>query len=200
MDQDTGAAAPRDFIDVATFTLQHDGKNNFHVRMHSQIDPAWQSSSSTIANGQSSFAGDYDTFIQNLGAIATLGSSITFSLIVSQLQEPKTFFDISEVRLLIAVAWLLFTVLLICTFPLSDFIRKRPAKELGVRRRCLFAAMFLLLSGAAACLSLTVVAYVEIVGWVGFGLFTLASLGGEYYYLGTALDIAGRTWVVRSPL
>jgi hypothetical protein len=116
------------------------------------------------------------TFFQNIGAISTLGSSFTFALIVSQLQDPaevsrRHHFNLSTVRIFIATSWFLFTVALVLGILLASAIKSTRDAEWKKRQRIL-AIMFLypLIGVALILLSLSVAAYVDVVGFLMLGL------------------------------
>lgn len=116
------------------------------------------------------------TFFQNIGAISTLGSSFTFALIVSQLQDPaevsrRHHFDLSTVRIFIATSWFLFTVALVLGILLASAIKSTRDAEWKKRQRIL-AIIFLypLIGVALILLSLSVAAYVDVVGFLMLGL------------------------------
>lgn len=111
------------------------------------------------------------TFFTNVGAISTLGSSVTFALIVSRLQDPGDVskahhFDLSTVRVFISISWLLFTIALV----LSIFLGVLDAHGVlfgGSTERCLaLIVMYVLEIGAFTFLALTVAAYVDAVGFL----------------------------------
>lgn len=128
----------------------------------------------------------FDRFFQNTGTVATFGASITFALIVSQLQDPvgvsqKQFFDLSTVRILIAVSWFLFTILLGLSFLLNGWVQyKWLRKEKELRRHLVFEdyaplliLVYAIMIGAFICLSLVVAAYVDAVGFLATALVSL---------------------------
>ncbi|SPO07442.1 uncharacterized protein DNG_10136 [Cephalotrichum gorgonifer] len=116
------------------------------------------------------------TFFQNIGAISTLGSSFTFALIVSQLQDPAEVsrghrFDLSTVRIFIATSWLLFTVTLVLGILLAIAIKNtKDAKWKKRQRRLSIIILYSLIGAALILLSLTVAAYVDVVGFLMLGL------------------------------
>jgi hypothetical protein len=103
--------------------------------------------------------------------VATLGSSITFALIVTDIKDPKEVsrhgrFDLSSVRILLAVSWLLFMIALNFSF---SFAQAMPQKRTSVQ---ILGSKFVYVISIAAVLMLALVvsAYVEVVGYVGIGL------------------------------
>jgi hypothetical protein len=175
------------FSDVGTFTLQHDGNNNFRIA-HLGPPPGIV----PVLNGNAHGAGpiaaaqnnaghvrtNFDPFFTNIGAVATLGTSISFALIVSQLQDPlagvaaKRMFDLSTVRIFIAVGWLLFTITLVLSFLLSASLKwwmARPNSS-ATAGYCVTGLLYLLMAGAFLCLSLAVAAYVDAVGFTAAGI------------------------------
>jgi hypothetical protein len=155
----------------------------------------------------------FESFLPATIGIATVGSSITFTIIVSQLQDPArldpsdpaavtpTVFHRETVRTFLATSWLLFVIALgFASFAalLLNFHRKEvkvgfspSRKNLGYEIAGLLVSFILeaLLLGAFLFLALALVAYSEIVGWiaVGFtGAFALVGLGlwiGKLLYL-----------------
>lgn len=116
------------------------------------------------------------TFFQNIGAVSTLGSGVTFALIVSQLQDPQEVsrrhhFDLSTVRILISVSWFLFTVTLVLGIFLGGTVKSSSTSESREGQRMLAVVLLYPLIGAAfICLALTVAAYVDVVGFLILGL------------------------------
>jgi len=101
-------------------------------------------------------------FFKNTGAIATLGTGLAFSLILSTLQDPKeasrwALIDLRTVRILLAISWLLFMVTLALSFTWDGQKRTRAWR---------WKTLYLLDIAAVACLSVVVAAYVEVVGFV----------------------------------
>ena len=136
---------------------------------NAQIDggvPAAQSHNAQRDGGTSE--NDMTDFFKNMGAVATLGASITFVLIAVELQDPLQvsrthYFTISTVRIFLSISWLLFMLTLGCSFWLStmgsnDFIGY---------------IMYILILTAILFSSLVVAAYVE---WVGFLAVALSGL------------------------
>lgn len=116
----------------------------------------------------------FDRFFSNVAAVSTLGSSVTFALIVSQLQDPlsdvasKHIFDLSTVRILIATSWLLFTTTLIFSFLLAGMLkwwRSHPNSSVN-DGFWILGLLYVLLGGAFLGLSLAVAAYVHVVGFI----------------------------------
>jgi len=143
----------------------------------------------------------FDRFFQNMGAVGTLGSSITLALIVSQLQDPvevsrRHHFDLSTVRILIASSWLLFTLQLMLSFFLAGWVRytslKLNSTKLGFKQRdrgshsFVFAILYSLSVGAFMCLALVVAAYVDAVGLVAVAFVTLLALMVILYLTGVS--------------
>jgi len=70
-----------------------------------------------------------DVFYKNIGTVAALGASITFALIVSDIADPRGIFrhvrfDLSTVRILIAVAWMLFMIALSLSFSIGQSVKR----------------------------------------------------------------------------
>ena len=143
----------------------------------------------------------FDRFFQNMGAVGTLGSSITFALIVSQLQDPievshRHHFDLSAVRILIASSWLLFTLQLMLSFFLAGWVRytslKLNSTKHGFKQRdrgshsFVFAILYSLFVSAFMCLALVVAAYVDAVGFVAVAFVTVLALMVILYLTGVS--------------
>jgi hypothetical protein len=205
------ATPPVNLVEVVTSPLLDDGSNNFHLRSRSHRPTVQQKPSASAAAPESgpgaqtrtsqeiqikerNHVHDYENFFKNLGAIATLGSSITFSLIVSKIQDPievskKAGTDQSVVKILLAVTWLLFTVLLAVAFLVSGLVKMRLDKfnELNAFLHFVFSMIFLLIAAATVFLSLVLGAYVEVLGWVGLSIFVFVAAVGQYWYLASAV-------------
>jgi hypothetical protein len=70
-----------------------------------------------------------DVFYKNISTVAALGASITFALIVSDIADPRSIsrhvrFDLSTVRILIAVAWMLFMIALSLSFSIGQSVKR----------------------------------------------------------------------------
>jgi hypothetical protein len=92
-------------------------------------------------------------------------------LIVSQLQDPaqvspRTHFDLSTVRVLIATSWLLFRVALVLPFCFAGDVDDRILSDLKKDHVGSVALLYVLVGGAFICLSLVVAAYVDVVGFL----------------------------------
>ncbi len=126
----------------------------------------------------------WDAFITHTIMVSIFGGSITFTVIVQQIQDPAelheegTRFSSKTVRIFLSVAWLLFVTALAITSLITllfVFFRSRINTALRGGKKSFFAFFFhflsLLLSavllGAFMALSLAVAAYVEVVGWIG---------------------------------
>jgi len=96
---------------------------------------------------------------KNMGAVATLGASVTFVLIAVELQDPLSvsrthYFTTSTVRIFLSISWLLFMITLGCSFFLGWMGSIHAA-----------FILYILILSAIFFSSLVVAAYVE---WVGF--------------------------------
>lgn len=142
------------------------------------------------------FTGLYQTVI----AISTLGTSVTFSFILSsttQLSVPTGYYSQNEVALFLAISWLLFLLALmfaslgstLLTFFRAHWERDWDGEhgkhsQLEVQLYAVLASGLLggLIVGAFIFLSLVVVAYSSVVGWIAvafvgwFGLVILISV------------------------
>jgi len=137
-------------------------------------------------------------YLDTIALIAGLGSSITFSIIVSELQDPMMLrstpglvpgavFDLNEVRLIITLGWCIFTVSVgISIFAKILFIDPVSQRNLQKSMKSSFfriqlgIVLFLLNmlpTIAFTLISLAVTAYVPVVGWIATGFSgTAASL------------------------
>lgn len=118
-----------------------------------------------------------DKFYQNIGQVAVLGSSITFALIVTDIKDPELVsphgkFDLSTVRIFLAVSWLLYMVALNFSFSFAQFM---PGQD---RARRILASKFVYFLDiiASLLLALVVAAYVGVVGYVGIGLTSYVAI------------------------
>ncbi|KAF3919875.1 hypothetical protein ABW21_db0203372 [Orbilia brochopaga] len=138
------------------------------------------------------------SYLDTISVVAGLGSSITFSVIVSQIVDPEALngtytglkpgavFNLDTVRLIITLGWCVFTVSVgIAIFAKVLFID--PVAQRNIEQnmkssffRCqLGVVLFLLnmLPPVAFCLiSLAVTAYVPVVGWIAAGFSGIAAL------------------------
>ncbi|KAJ5677360.1 uncharacterized protein N7477_002993 [Penicillium maclennaniae] len=106
-------------------------------------------------------------FFKNMGAVATLGASVTFVLIAVELQDPLSvsrthYFTTSTVHIFLSISWLLFMITLGCSFFLGWMGSNHAA-----------VVMYILILSAIFFSSLVVAAYVE---WVGFFAVALSGL------------------------
>lgn len=112
-----------------------------------------------------------DNFYRNIGMVASLGSSISFALIVTDIADPREIskhgrFDLPTVRILLAISWLLFMVALNFSFSFAQ-----NATTFGARGRLVASKVVYFLDIVAVLmLSLVVAAYVEVVGYTGIAL------------------------------
>ncbi|KAK1749755.1 hypothetical protein QBC47DRAFT_395267 [Echria macrotheca] len=137
----------------------------------------WKSEfSSELTRRQRTETENLSTFFRNIGAISTLGSGFTFTLIVSTLQDPAQVsstpqFDASTVRIFIAISWLLFTIALIASILLAVFVAKRNDRDDNESRQWLaVCVLYPLEFGAFVFLALTVAGYVDVVGFLTLGI------------------------------
>jgi hypothetical protein len=125
------------------------------------------------------------------GSIATLGAGFTFATLMSGLEEPgsDSRFDKAQVRMLLALSWLLFLLSLgyataastLFTFyaPLIEASCDDNSRTTHSFLWVVAALQQLLLLAAVSVSALAVMAYVEFVGWlaVGFTVFIALSMG-----------------------
>ncbi|KAH8779488.1 hypothetical protein F5882DRAFT_148806 [Hyaloscypha sp. PMI_1271] len=124
---------------------------------------------------------DADFFYKNIGTVAALGASITFALIISDIKDPHEIsqhgrFDLSTVRILLAVSWMLFMIVLSLSFSLAQKFKHESAEEDEEKKdgpTGLATVVYVLELGAVMCLSLVVAAYVEIVGYIMVALVSI---------------------------
>ena len=119
----------------------------------------------------------FDNFYRNMGTISGLGSSITFGLIVTGIADPKEIsqhsrLDLSTTRILLAVSWLLFGVVLNLSF---SFAYTMPQMSRGYQIMA-SKTMYFLAIAATVCLSLVVASYVEVVGFVGVAFASIVAV------------------------
>lgn len=158
-----------------------------------QIKPMTKHSGASVV---AFFTGLFQTII----AISTLGTSVTFSFILSantQLGQPSSFFSFQEVLTFLAISWLLFLLALafaslcstLLTFFKAHWSRDWDGEhgkhsQFEVQFYAVLASGLLggLIIGAFVFLCLVVVAYVPVVGWIAlaftgwFGLVILVSV------------------------
>jgi len=136
-------------------------------------------------------------YLDTIALIAGLGSSITFSIIVSEIVDPSlldsstptprtgVLFDLEQVRLIVSLSWAFFTIAVgIAIFAKILFIDPISQRHLEVNLRTNFfkyqlgSVLFLLnmLPTLAFLLaSLAVTAYVPVVGWLAFSCSGIAA-------------------------
>lgn len=134
----------------------------------------------------------FSDYLKSVVAIAVLGGQITFTVIVSDIADPRIFnaasvFDKETVRLIIALSWLFFT----CTLGLAvitkllfsgDYRRAFAPNLDGPFGWTVTFLLNFLPIGAFLLLSLATSAYVPVVGWVGTGLISLFTLAVVYFW------------------
>ncbi len=118
-----------------------------------------------------------DEFYKNIGTMSAIGSSITFGLILSNIADPKVIsqhgrFDLSTIRILLAVSWLLFIVVLNLSF---SFAQSMPRCSRAWQIRASKIVYFLAIA-AMMCLALVVSGYVEVIGYIGIACASLVAL------------------------
>ena len=109
--------------------------------------------------------------------VCIFGGSITFTVIVSEFADPadiksNPFLHKDKVRQVIAVSWLFFMLDLGVAFACSAvfaFYSKYNKTVIRLGEWASFVLEIILLA-AIICLALALVAYVEAVGWVAFGV------------------------------
>ncbi|KAH8807631.1 hypothetical protein F5884DRAFT_789721 [Xylogone sp. PMI_703] len=136
----------------------------------------------------------FDNFFKTIVAIATLGSSLTFSKIIQTPVQPwhDYGFDKLTVQYYLANSWLFFILdLAITSFAASALSMWRPSavayfgtRNTKKRRKVLWYAtlvtsvLFGLLIAAFTFLSLTIAAYVGPTGWIAVGAVTFFGMLG----------------------
>jgi hypothetical protein len=124
----------------------------------------------------------YEGLFKIVLGVTTFGASITFSLILNELRAPNYYFSPSTVQIFLASSWLCFILALSAACIMTSFlnfygdqIREQwgSARE---QRKWLWigaASSFILgglIFGAFVFLSLSVMAYVKIVGFIAMGI------------------------------
>jgi hypothetical protein len=168
---------PNDTSQMRTQT----GLKSEHGHSLSYIRPMTQHPGSSVATF---FSGLFKTVI----GIATLGTSVTFSYVLSNnTSSPRSanpVFNVDQIQLFLSISWLLFLVALasaslgstILTFFTEHWTAdwdgvNGKTSQFEVQMYAVFAAgvMGVLIIGAFVMLCLVVVAYSAIVGWVALG-------------------------------
>ncbi|KIW24530.1 hypothetical protein, variant [Cladophialophora immunda] len=116
---------------------------------------------------------DWDFFFKNIGTVASLGASITFALIVTDIKDPRLvsrhgWIDLSTVRIMLATSWILFMAVLSLSFSFGQRLKNHNSGSMP------FLTVYILELAAVMCLSFVVAAYVEVVGYVGIALVSIA--------------------------
>ncbi|KAK6330543.1 hypothetical protein TWF696_003429 [Orbilia brochopaga] len=138
------------------------------------------------------------SYLDTISVVAGLGSSITFSVIVSEIVDPEALggnltglkpgavFNLDQVRLIITLGWCVFTVSVgIAIFAKVLFID--PVAQRNIEQnmkssffRCQLGVVLFLLNMlppvAFTLISLAVTAYVPTVGWIATGFSGIAAL------------------------
>jgi MFS family permease len=122
----------------------------------------------------------FQTFISFIVGVSIFGAS-TFAIIAGQIQDPRQLsptarFDMQTVRIFLALAWLYFIIALgVAGFSSSILTLKQEKHSVLTedwhrrwKKFSLAASIFLqsLVIGAFWFLSLALIAYVEVVGWI----------------------------------
>ncbi|KAK0710678.1 hypothetical protein B0H67DRAFT_554776 [Lasiosphaeris hirsuta] len=151
----------------------------------------------TERSSQTTFRNWLDGYYNAIIGTAALGGQITFTVIVTDILDPRTLrsrdpavnpadvFSVETIRLLIALSWLLFvatlglaiTAKLVCCsppFPGADDLKLPPN---GPTHAILILALNALSIGAFFLLSLAITAYVPVAGWMGVAMLSIYSLG-----------------------
>lgn len=173
---DSDAASTRQDLTSKTPT----GKLSEHGHSLAKIRPMTKHSGQSVATF---FNGLFQTII----AIGTLGTSVTFSFMLSNntdLATPEAYYSPKEVQTLLAVSWLLFLLSLafaslgstLLTFFKAHWMRDWDGEhgkrsQVEVQLYAVFASALIggLVIGAFLVLCLVVVAYTPAVGWIAIG-------------------------------
>ena len=133
------------------------------------------------------------------GSIATLGAGFTFATLISGVEDPgpDSRFDKSQVRMLLALSWLLFILSLgYATFVSNLFTFYapliKPSYDGNDRTThsvlwLVVALQQLLLLAAVSVSALAVMAYVESVGWLAVGFTALFALAMGLMWLAQSM-------------
>lgn len=141
---------------------------------------------------------DWETSFRNLSIVAALGSSITFVLIPSQLQDPtdvsvSKYIDLKQVRILLSSPWLSFAYVILSCSVSADTLKKQlrasPTPDLGSLHFSVGMAYFMLLS-AIMCISAVIAAYSERIGIVCLACLGPYSSWGFWMHLCRAIRAA----------
>ena len=162
-------------------TRTQTGLNSEHGHSWSYIRPMTQHPGSSVSTF---FNGLFTTVI----GISTLGASVTFSYVLSNNTatplQANPIFNAGHIQLFLAISWLLFLLALanaslgstLLTFFKEHWIAdwdggNGKTSQFEVQMYAVFAAglMGILVIGAFVLLSLVVVAYSPIVGWIALG-------------------------------
>ncbi|KAJ9419547.1 hypothetical protein QL093DRAFT_2591123 [Fusarium oxysporum] len=133
----------------------------------------------------------WDEFLRHIITISVFGGSITLTVIVQAIQDPAELnkdsrFHHDTFRIFLTVAWLLFVSAL--ALALSLWGGGLPS-IMGVLFHILSFLLCAVLLGAFIMLSLCVVAYVEVVGWIGFGVTSGTAIIALFCWLRRMLGI-----------
>jgi len=147
----------------------------------------------------------WDEFLRHTITISVFGGSITLTVIVQAIQDPAELnkdsrFHHDTVRIFLTVAWLLFVsalALALVSSLLLPFEHEAVNRAFGGGLPSIVGVLFHVLSvllcavllGAFIMLSLCVVAYVEVVGWIGFGVTSVTAIIALFCWLRRMLRI-----------
>jgi hypothetical protein len=134
----------------------------------------------------------FKAFFQIVIALSTLGASVTFNYILSEVKDPKFLWSKPQIQVYLSISWLLFLLALAfasLASTLLNFFQGHAVRdwdgENRQRKRVLqyyVAVTCLVLYGlviaAFVVMGLVVVAYSFVVGWVAIGFTAIFGIGG----------------------
>lgn len=179
-DKGTRSASENTTIEKSKVVKSGTGHLSEHGHRLEEIKPMAKHSGKSVVTF---FTGLFQTMI----AISTLGTSVTFSFIITsgtQLGNPTAYYQQSQVATFLAVSWLLFLLDLafaslgstLLTFFKAHWIRdwdgehgRRSQLEVQLYAVLVSGLLGGLVIGAFVFMCLVVVAYSPVVGWIALG-------------------------------
>jgi hypothetical protein len=139
-----------------------------------------------------SVAAWFKAFFQIVIALSTLGASVTFNYILSEIKDPKFLWNKPVIQTYVAISWLLFLLALASAGLAStilNFFQGHAVRDWDgddwCRKRVLqyYATMtsfvlYGLVIAAFVVMGLVVTAYSPVVGWVAIGFTAMFGVGG----------------------
>ncbi|ERF75677.1 hypothetical protein EPUS_08631 [Endocarpon pusillum Z07020] len=134
----------------------------------------------------------FKAFFQIVIALSTLGASVSFNFILSDIKEPKFMWSKPQIQVYLSISWLLFLLALAFASLASTLLnffqghavrdwdgddpRRKRVLQYYATLTCL--VLYGLVIAAFAVMGLVVMAYSFVVGWVAVGFTAMFGIGG----------------------